>query len=186
MFRSGLGMLITMAMPEAQLYEASTLREAMVNRPSRVDVVLLDIKLRGSSGLDAIEWLRRQWPAAAVLMLSSQDEPDTIRLAMARGAAGFVSKAETAKKIIDSIQRVLLSHTSALQPLEIRVERSLTPRQSEIIKLMHKGYANKKIGLEMTLSENTVRRHVQGILEYFDCTNRAEAVFAAQKIGLLD
>jgi DNA-binding NarL/FixJ family response regulator len=186
MFRSGLGMLINMALPDAKLYEASTWGEALANPPSRVDVVLLDIKLNGSSGLDAIELLRLQWPAAAVLMLSSQDEPETVRLALARGAAGFVSKAETSKKIIDSIQRVLLSHTSAVQPLEPRVERSLTSRQSEIIKLMHKGYANKKIGLEMSLSENTVRRHVQGILEFFDSTNRSEAVFAAQKIGLLD
>ena len=185
MFRSGLGMLINMALPEAKLYEASKLEEALTSPPSRVDVVLLDIKLNGSSGLDAIELLRRQWPGTAVLMLSSQDEPETIRLALSRGAAGFVSKAETSKKIIDSIKRVLLSHTSARQPLEMPTERGMTPRQSEILQLLHKGYTNKKIGLELTLSENTVRRHVQGILEYFDSTSRTEAVFAAQKIGLV-
>jgi DNA-binding NarL/FixJ family response regulator len=65
------------------------------------------------------------------------------------------------------------------------VERGMTPRQSEILQLLHKGYTNKKIGFELTLSENTVRRHVQGILEFFDSTSRAEAVFAAQKIGLI-
>jgi DNA-binding NarL/FixJ family response regulator len=185
MFRSGLGMLINMALPEATLFEASTLDEALSAPPARVDVVLLDIKLNGASGLDAIELLRRQWPTVAVLMLSSQDEPETIRLAMDRGAAGFVSKAETSKKIIENIQRVFLSHTSARQSPDAPPERRLTPRQSEVLQLLHKGYSNKKIAQALTLSENTVRRHVQGILEFFDSPSRAEAVFAAVKVGLV-
>ena len=185
MFRSGLGMLINMALPEARLYEASTLNEAMLAPPTQVDVVLLDIKLNGTSGLDAIDMLRQQWPTAAVLMLSSQDEPETVRLAMARGAAGFVSKAETSKKIIDSIQRVLLSHTSARQSPGLPEERKLTSRQSEVLQLLHKGHSNRKIADALALSENTVRRHVQGILEFFDCPSRAEAVFAAVKVGLV-
>lgn len=186
MFRSGLGMLIKMALPDVQLHEASTLGEALSCAPAKIDVVLLDIKLNGSSGLDAIELLLRQWPASAILMLSSQDEPEIIRLAMARGAAGFVSKAETSSKIIESIQRVLLSHTSARPALGTRLERTLTPRQSEVLALLHKGYANKKIAQTLDLSENTVRRHVQAILEFFNSTSRAEAVFAAQKIGLVN
>ena len=78
-----------------------------------------------------------------------------------------------------------MSHNGVHQPLKTQVERGLTPRQSEVLKLLHKGYTNKKIAQELTLSENTVRRHVQGILEFFDCKSRAEAVFAGKNMGLV-
>lgn len=63
--------------------------------------MLLDIKLNGLSGMEGIAQLKRKWPLTPVLMLSSLDEPQITRQALERGAAGFVSKAETAEKIIE-------------------------------------------------------------------------------------
>lgn len=186
MFRAGLGMLLTTGIPGTEICEAGSLDEAMSNTPNNVDVVLLDIKLNGLNGLECIALLRRKWPLVPILMLSSQDEPEIVRLALARGAAGFISKAETAEKIIATINLVLLGKFSGLSTVDHKAtERHLTPRQCEVLNLLSQGLSNKLIARQLALSDNTVRRHVQDILEYFQISSRAEAVFAARRQGLI-
>jgi DNA-binding NarL/FixJ family response regulator len=186
MFRSGLNMVISMAMPKAAVSQAASVEDALSQAVQTPHIVLLDIKLNGSSGLEGIASLMQQWPDTPVLMLSSQDEPETARLALARGAAAFVSKAETAEKIIEVIQQVLRGDLagSATSPNHIE-ERRLTPRQREVLELLHQGLSNKLIARKLVLSDNTVRRHVQDILEYFQVVNRSEAVFAARQQALV-
>lgn len=186
MFRSGLNMVISLAMPLAAVLQAASVEEAMSKFVQAPHIVLLDIKLNGSSGLEGIASIKRQWPAAPVLMLSSQDEPETARLALARGAVAFVSKAETAEKIIDVIKQVLRGDIAGMTSQEDKLEeRSLTPRQREVLELLHQGLSNKLIARKLELSDNTVRRHVQDILEYFQAVNRHEAIFAARQQGLV-
>ena len=186
MFRTGLAMLVTMAIDDARTFQSGSVHEAVSTAPNDIHVVLLDIKLNGSSGLEGIALVKRQWPAAPVLMLSSQDEPETARLAMARGASAFVSKAEAAEKIIAVIKQVLSGElTGAATPRSNAGERHLTPRQREVLELLHQGLSNKLIARKLALSDNTVRRHVQDILEYFQVVNRSEAVFAARQQALV-
>ena len=186
MFRAGLSMVINTAIPGTKIFEAGSLDQAISGTPDDIDVVLLDIKLNGLSGLEGIELLKRKWPLTPVLMLSSHDEPETVRLALARGAAGFVSKAETAERIVETIHLVLRGHFSGLPPeTSSPTLRRLTPRQCEVLDLLHQGLSNKLIARQLSLSENTVRRHVQDILEFFQVESRAEAVFAARRQGLV-
>ena len=185
-FRIGLRMVIEAALPGAIISEAASLHDALKSAPDQVDVVLLDIRLDGLSGLEGIAPLKQRWPLTPVLMLSSHDEPETVRLALSRGAAGFVSKAQAATKIIDAIHLVL--HGPASGPLRAapdRTERRLTPRQCEVLELLHQGLSNKLIARQMSLSDNTVRRHVQDILELLGVPSRAQAVFAARSQGLV-
>ena len=186
MFRSGLKMLISAAVTGSVIHEAGSLQDAIDNTPEGVDVVLLDINLRGLSGLEGIELLKRKWPLAPVLMLSSQSEPETVRLALARGAAGFVSKAETADHIVQAIGRALQGSPAALpDPGDVSIARRLTPRQCEVLDLLNQGLSNKLMARRLALSDNTVRRHVQDILEFFDVGSRAEAVAAARQQRLI-
>lgn len=186
MFRSGLNMVISMAMPQAAVSQAASVEEALSRASQNPHIVLLDIKLNGSSGLEGIASIQQRWPSAPVLMLSSQDEPETARLALARGAAAFVSKAETAEKIIEVIQQVLRGELAgAAAPQHNTGERRLTPRQREVLELLHQGLSNKLIARKLVLSDNTVRRHVQDILEYFQAVNRSEAIFAARQQALV-
>jgi len=186
MFRTGLRMVLDADMPGTKIFEASSLDEAINGTPGHVDVVLLDIKLKGLNGLEGIALLKRKWPLVPILMLSSQDEPETVRLALTRGAAGFVSKAEAAGKIVDAINRALLGQFSEPSPeTHGAAQQRLTPRQCEVLNLLHQGLSNKLIARQLSLSDNTVRRHVQDILEYFGVVNRAEAVFAARHQGLI-
>jgi DNA-binding NarL/FixJ family response regulator len=186
LFRAGLRMLLDRDLPDTRFFEAGSLDEAIANTPDDVDVVLLDIHINGLNGLDGIALVNRKWPLAPVLMLSSQDEQATVDLALARGAAGFVSKSESPANIVGAINRVLRGEFFAQSSATGNTAyQQLTPRQSEVLDLLHQGLSNKLIARQLSLSENTVRRHVQDILEFFGVTNRAEAVFAAQRRGLV-
>ena len=187
MFRSGLRMLLGVSLPTAEVHEAGSVNEAIHDAAAKPDVVLLDIQLPGLNGVDGIALLERRWPGVPVLMLSSQDEPEMVRRALARGAAGFVSKAETAERIVEAINQALRGQL-APQPTEsLDTEgRQLTPRQREVLDLLWQGLSNKLIARRLGLSDNTVRRHVQDILEYFQVASRTEAVCAAHSRGLVN
>jgi len=186
MFRAGLRMVLDRDIPGSVFFEASSLEEALSDTPNDIDVVLLDIHLNGQSGLDGITLVNHQWPLVPVLVLSAQDESETVSLALTRGAAGFVSKAEAPKNIVGAINRVLRGEFSARPPATNNTApQRLTPRQCEVLNLLHQGLSNKLIARQLSLSENTVRRHVQDILEFFGVANRSEAVFAARRRGLV-
>jgi DNA-binding NarL/FixJ family response regulator len=186
MFRSGLSLVITAAIPFACILEAGSLKDAITHGPDRLDLVLLDINLQGLSGLEGMELLKRKWPLVPVLMLSSQSEPETVRLALARGAAGFVSKAQSAEQIVQAIHDVLRGQFPALQFSVTQTgERRLTPRQCEVLDLLSQGLSNKLVARRLKLSDNTVRRHVQDILVFFGVGSRAEAVATARHQRLI-
>lgn len=186
MFRAGLNMVIGSAMPRVKIFEAATIADALSLPVKGIDLVLLDIKLDGVSGLEGISLLKQSWPTTPILMLSSMDEPQTERLAITRGAVGFMSKAETAEKIIEAVTSLLVSSFPKLATSQGRAaDRHLTPRQCDVMDLLHRGLSNKLIARELDLSSNTVRRHVQDILEFFGVVSRAEAVSAARAQGLV-
>jgi DNA-binding NarL/FixJ family response regulator len=185
MFRSGLRMLIDDRMPDTQVAEAGTLRDGLEGMGGTPDVVLLDVKLPGLSGMEGIALVRRQWPEVPVLMLSAQDDTETVQQAMGRGASGFVSKAETAERIVELLNQAL---RGSIEPPTVGEGASsvrLTPRQCEVLELLCEGLSNKVIARQLTLSENTVRWHVQAILETLQVSSRSEAAFAARRLGLV-
>lgn len=185
MFRTGLRMVLARGIPDVEIHEAPSSDKALQETPGDIDVVLLDIRLEGLSGLESIALLKRRWPAVPILMLSGEDDPETIRLAMERGAAGFVAKAMPAEKIVEAIMEVFSGQPAAPIALPRESEPHLTPRQCEVLQLLDQGLSNKLIARRLTLSENTVRRHVQDIIEHFCASSRAEAVFAARRQGIL-
>ena len=187
MFRTGLRMVLNDGVSNAEIFEAGSLDAAMRIIENNIDVVLLDIQLPGLNGVEGIALLKCKWPLVPILMLSSQDEPETVRLALSRGAAGFVSKADTAEKIVEATHLALRGQFYKLaQDTQRDSPRTMmTPRQLEVLNLLHQGLSNKLIARQLALSDNTVRRHVQDILQFFQVVSRAEAVFEARHRGLL-
>jgi DNA-binding NarL/FixJ family response regulator len=191
MFRTGLRMVLNDSMSQVRVAEAGSLEEALQTIQEVPHLVLLDIKLPGLNGVEGIGLLKRKWPTAQILMLSSQDEPETMRLAMERGATGFVSKADTAEKIVTVIALVLNGQpcSAAERPpasgAEAAAPQTLTPRQCEVLSLLCQGLSNKLIARRLQLSEHTVRGHVQGILRFLQVSSRSEATFAARQRGLV-
>ncbi len=188
LFRSGLRMVLNESLPGAQVIEAGSLNEAMQATADNPDAILLDIKLPGLNGLEGMALLKRKWPQAPVLILSSSDEPETVRLALARGATSFISKAESSDNIVALLKRILngeLFAAAARTGNSGDAELHLTPRQSEVLELLCQGMSNKLIARQLALSENTVRSHVQAILNHLKVTSRSEAAFAARRRGLI-
>ena len=186
MFRTGLALVIRAALPEAVVHEAGFLDEALALHVDTMDVVLLDVQLLGANGLACIAPLCQRWPGLRVLVVSSHTDPHSVREAHARGADGFIATTEPAARIVEVIRLALNDALPAPARSPSAGSRSsLTPRQYEVIELMHRGLPNKVIARELKLSENTVRRHVQDILAYFEVGSRAEAVFIARQRGLV-
>lgn len=192
-FRMGLRMLLREAFPSALIGEANSLEQAMEQTPRAPDLVLLDIKLPGINGIEGTALLKARWPETRVIILSSLDAPEAIDEALGHGAAGYLSKGESADILLDKIRAIIngpgngTSHETGNGPAEADAAcNRLTPRQRETLELLCRGLSNKLIAKQLALSENTVRRHVQDILEYFQVDSRSEAVFAARRRGLVE
>lgn len=185
MFRTGLRMVLIAEIPGAQVVEAASTDAALHADPGDVDVILLDVKLSGLNGIESIALFRRRWPLARILMLSAEDNSDIVREALARGADCFVSKAESAERITEAIRLALVGTgepASTPRP-EMPSPARLTPRQCEVLDLLNQGLSNKLIARRLDLSNNTVRRHVQDILQFYGVASRSEAVFVARRQG---
>lgn len=185
LFRSGLSMVLHSDIENVQVLEASSLEEALRNSINAPDVLLLDIQLQGLNGLDGIALLKRKWPQTPIVMLASDATQDTMRQALERGAAAFLSKAEATSKILAIIKQVLCRETVAEKRVETGMPR-LTPRQCEVLDLLCQGLSNKVIAKRLGLSENTVRWHVQALLAFLQVASRSEAAYAARRSGLVN
>ena len=193
LFRAGLRMVLNSGLENLQMAEAGSLEQALRDTIEPPAVVLLDLKLQGLNGLEGMGLLRRKWPQAAVVVLSSDSTSSTVRSALERGAVAFVSKADSADSILTVIRQVLLGlPITTVQTLppevggKVLTRQLLTPRQCEVLDLLCQGHSNRVIGQRLNLSEHTVRGHVQALLSALQVSSRSEAGYAARRLGLVD
>ena len=185
LYRSGLRAAIIANMPNAKIFEAGSIDDAMRGITDTIDAIVLDNKLPGLNGVEGITLLKKKWPLVPVLMLSSQNDPEIVDLAYVRGAAGFISKANAAEKIVAAISQILRGQFITPQTEGDTPLLRLTPRQCEVLDLICQGKSNKQIARRLMLSENTIRVHVQAILGFLQVSSRSEAIFAARSRGLI-
>jgi DNA-binding NarL/FixJ family response regulator len=185
-FRFGLITALNLSMPATKIYEADSISSAMLCAENNMDIVLLDIKLPGLNGLEGITLLKRKYSKTPILVISSQDDFETLQLASSRGAAGFISKIEPIENTLEKIKLTLRGlHSESAADAQNPSIQSLTPRQCEVLNLLHQGFSSKVIAHQLLLSESTVHLHVRNILSLFNARSRAEAVFIARSQGLL-
>jgi len=165
------------------------------------DVVLLDLHMPGTSGLDALQMLTEDVPDAEVLMLTVSEDAQDLMQALRSGARGYLLKNIEIEFLIDSIRRAVKGE-SVMSPqmsaalveavrepiIEKEPEKDiikLTPRESEIIIMLAQGESNKSIARTLDLAESTVKIHVQGILRKLKITSRVQAAVYAVEHGLV-
>jgi DNA-binding NarL/FixJ family response regulator len=177
--------------------EASTadeaVQKALFHKP---DIVLMDIRLAGSSGIEACQEITSQLPETKVVMLTSYADDELLFAAIRAGACGYVLKQIGSTDLIQSIeaasrgeatldptltQRVFNEVRRAIQNEEKAAFTDLTPQEMQVLALISEGKTNREIAEALFLSEGTVRNYVSSILSKLSVSNRAEAAaFAVQ------
>jgi DNA-binding NarL/FixJ family response regulator len=158
-------------------------------RERRPDVTLMDLRLPGMSGLDALRAIRRDDPLARCVVLTTYEGDEDIHQALRAGAAGYLIKAMSHDTLVGALRKVH-SGTRFLpapvaESLAMRTPNSdLSPREREVLSLMVQGKSNKDIGGALKITEATVKCHVSVILERLGVTDRTQAVIAALHRGL--
>lgn len=188
LFRQGLKALLPPLDSELELDEAGTCAEALEHSAThKYDLVLLDLKMPGQSGLDALAALRTAIPATPIVVLSGEDDPYTIRGAIDGGAMGFIPKSSSQELLIHALRLVLAKGVylpaTALDGVDAKLP-GITPRQRDVLRYVIHGMPNKVIARELKISDWTVKQHVSEVLHRLGVRNRTEAVYAAAKLGL--
>jgi len=161
------------------------------------DLILLDLRLPGMNGLDALTRCREIVPNTKVIILTQSDQEQDVMRAIARGASGYLLKSATLNEITDGIQTVMgggapLDKGIAkliLESLKTRLPKSedqplLTERELEIIQLLAEGLVKKKIANRLGIGYCTVDTHVAHIYEKLNVSNAPSAVNRAHRLGL--
>jgi two-component system response regulator DesR len=159
---------------------ASARREAAKLRPH---VALVDLFLAGESGAEVAEELKRAQPEMKVLLISGAGRISPA-VARAAGASGFVSKDWGAADVVRAVRMVALGQ-EVFAPAPEGGDPSLSPREREVVAHISRGSTNAEIARALFLSPHTVKEHTSAIYRKLGVRNRAEAVKAAQRHGLI-
>ncbi|HET9692619.1 MAG TPA: response regulator transcription factor [Acidimicrobiales bacterium] len=168
------------------------------------DVVLMDVRMPRTSGIEAARRIRDALPTTRILMLTVSDEEDDLYEAIKAGANGYLLKEISVEEVAEAIRAVmqgqslispsmaskLLNEFNALARRAAQREQLpapvLTARELEVLKLVARGMSNKEVADSLFISENTVKNHVRNILEKLHLHSRMEAVMYAVRQNLLD
>ena len=180
--------------------EASSAREAIEKTASlQPDVVVMDIRLPGTSGIDACEEIVKRYPDIKVLMLTSYAEDEMLFSAIRAGASGYVLKqigSEDLVKALESVasgeglldpavtQRVFQEVRRAVREEEASAFANLSQQEKHVLQLVSEGKTNREIAKALFLGEGTVRNYVSSILSKLGVNNRAEAAAYAVEHSL--
>ena len=193
-----------------EVLEAGTCDEAVAaaERAPDLALILLDLRLPGTSGLDGLQVLRDRYPNVPVVVLSASEDRGEVMRALDLGAMGFIPKTQPSGVMIGALKLVLsggvylpadvMAQTQAAvepaaapqqdeavyDPKTQGAELGLTPRQAEVLSLLIQGKPNKLICRELNLAEGTVKIHVAAILKALGVMNRTQAVVAVSRMGL--
>lgn len=180
--------------------EASSGGECIaVLQRTRPDVLLLDLKLSAASdteGLDLAREVTSNHPDVAVLVLTTFLDENLVLEAVRAGARGYVVKDVDTDALIRAIYDVSRGESAfdaqsaaamvrGMQSPPSTSGPALSPREQEVLALLARGLSNKEIGRQLYVSETTAKFHVGNILRKLEVSGRAEAVYAASKLGLV-
>jgi DNA-binding NarL/FixJ family response regulator len=190
LYRMGITALISTRADMLTIAEADTGEEAVekffIHQP---DVVLMDLRLPGIGGVDAIRAIRKSAPASRFIVLTTYEGDEDIHQALEAGASGYLVKGMPSDFLIDAIRKVCAGGSFVPPPVAEalkarRPESALSSREREVLALLVAGNSNKAIANKLFISEATVKCHVSVILMRLKAEDRTQAVLVALQRGL--
>jgi len=195
LFRGALRQTLERSFESIRIVEAGTLGDvtAILEAGEEIDLILLDLSMPGMRGFSGLMYLRAQFPAVPVVIVSATEDGASIRRCLEFGAAGFIPKSLGTETIESALESVLAGNiwvppdinlASGADEISDLVTRlsSLTPQQVRVLMMLSQGLLNKQIAYELTVSEATVKAHVSAILQKLGVDSRTQAVIAAARI----
>jgi DNA-binding NarL/FixJ family response regulator len=154
------------------------------------DVAIMDLRMPKKSGVEAITEIRRDVPGARVIVLTTFDGDEDIYRALQAGAKGYLLKDMFGEELIEAIRTVhagkqRIPAAVAQRLAERMVGPSLTSRELEVLKCIVAGKSNRDIGLQLSISEATVKTHINNILGKLNVTDRTQAATTALQRGIV-
>ena len=191
-FREGLSTIIAsqpdMILVSQAIDGVDALSEFCRHRP---DVTLMDIRLPGTNGTDAMVAIRGEFPQARIIMLTTSDGDGEIQRAMRAGASGYILKSMPKNELLDVIRTVhsgrrYLPAEVAARLSEHFGEDDLTVRELQVLQLIRDGHRNKQIADQLAIAETTVNFHIKNLVDKLQAHDRTHAVTIAVRRGLLE
>jgi DNA-binding NarL/FixJ family response regulator len=189
--RQGLVALISTLPDMKVIAEAADGVQAVeLHRKHRPDITLMDLRLPNKNGVDAITEIRREFPGARIIVLTTFDGDEDIYRALQAGAKGYLLKGMNADELTEAIRTV---HAGKSRIPAVVAERlaermggpSLTGRELEVLRRIVGGRSNKEIAGELFISEATVKTHINSILSKLGVSDRTQAATTALQRGIV-
>ncbi|MBA3074413.1 MAG: response regulator transcription factor [Anaerolineae bacterium] len=185
--------------PDIQVVaEASNGQEACgLLEEFKPDVAVLDIQMPSMSGIEVTRWIRTNRLAIGVLVLTAYDDDPYVQAVLQAGANGYVLKTAEPQEIVEAVRDVFhgksVLDAALAQKLiaklsgksENAMVEPLTERELQILTLTAKGFTNKAIGMQLSISDRTVQNHLANIFQKMNAESRTEAVMRAVSLGLI-
>ncbi|HEX7315676.1 MAG TPA: response regulator transcription factor [Pyrinomonadaceae bacterium] len=191
-FREGLSAIIGSQPDMLLVAQASNAVEAIAEfRRHRPDITLMDLRLPGTNGTDALIAIRGEFPQARIVMLTTSDSDGEIQRALRAGAAAYILKSMPKDELLAVIRSVHSGKRHVPPEVAARLaehlgEEDLTARELEVLRLIHDGYRNKQIADRLSIAETTVNFHIKNLVAKLGANDRTHAVTIALRRGLLN
>jgi DNA-binding NarL/FixJ family response regulator len=189
--REGIGAVIATQEDIVSVGEAGDGETAVAQyRQLKPDVVLMDLRMPGKGGVDAIIQIRKEFPEARIVVLTTYEGDEDIHRALEAGAQAYLLKDTVRKDLVQTIRDVHVGHRRISPAMAARLAEhtprvSLSPRELEVLQLIAKGLRNKEIGAKLDIAEDTVKIHIKNIFGKLEVIDRTEAVVAASQRGFI-
>lgn len=189
--RMGLAAVLALESDFEVVAEAEDGEQALARfRKHRPDVTLMDARMPGGGGIEALRAIRAEFPEAHIVMLTTYDLEEVVFAALEAGATGYLLKSVEREELVTAIRSAAAGKRCIPASLERRMaerghHKHLSPRELEVLGLMRRGLSNHDISVALGISEHTAKAHVKAILAKMEAADRAEAVAAGFERGLL-